>query len=108
MEAKPCPFCGGTLLRGRDIWRASSRWVWCRGCGAEGPESTPSFPDPISAWNRRATDPLREALLWKHAAGELIWSCNRDDAATMEMATQLMWAARREVERLLEAQCPTS
>lgn len=100
MEAKPCPFCGGTLLRGRDIWRASSRWVWCRGCGAEGPESTPSFPDPISAWNRRATDPLREALLWLFAANRVAFS-GECESADWHNATRLMDNAAAEVERLL-------
>lgn len=92
MEPTLCPLCGvgGTLKLYGDL-------VECDNCGAE----ARFRPDPNLFPLERAHDPLREALLWKHSAGELIWTSRQSDVETIEMATAMMQAARSEVERLL-------
>ena len=68
MDAKPCPFCGQTVITVVDGDTFRWRHVECAACGATGPEircqtmgeGTPAEwelnaeADAIEAWNKRA------------------------------------------------------
>ena len=55
-ELKPCPFCGSTDIRIKNISLASSTrlpfWAHCASCGADGPHKS-DFGYAIAAWNFR-------------------------------------------------------
>lgn len=60
IELKPCPFCGGTPITGRDptcrnLWR-----ITCRNCDA-GPSSSLSEEGARNTWNRRTEGSSGEA-----------------------------------------------
>lgn len=90
MELSPCPFCGET---GRYLYVIAEGYVYCGACDSKGPERA-DVADGVAAWNRRAPDPLREALLWEHAA---LKALQADHGASARMFV----AAAMEVERLL-------
>lgn len=58
IDAKCCPFCGGTELKigTHDLGGGyCSYFAYCKGCGATGPDSIyiRNKKDAVLAWNRR-------------------------------------------------------
>ena len=62
----PCPFCfkhpGEVSAQCAQDDDSGLYLIWCDECSAEGPPH-PSEDDAITAWNHRAPDPVREALI---------------------------------------------
>lgn len=57
LEVLPCPFCAGVKLDGLDMMdgrseKDSKYWLYCRSCGAAGPESA-TEEEALKKWNRR-------------------------------------------------------
>lgn len=55
MPVKPCPFCAGTRLESLavpDGKRTKKTFLYCKGCGASGPEGD-SRQEAIDKWEAR-------------------------------------------------------
>lgn len=55
-ELKPCPFCGSKDIKLTDRIEKNSPktfYVWCLGCGTEGPFGL-SPKSALDAWNKRS------------------------------------------------------
>lgn len=78
MEAKPCPFCGGTDITTGELNLVAK----CVDCDTRGPWPGPGIDDDaLAAWNRRAPEkPERKA---RPDAVGWWWICDEDDATGM-------------------------
>lgn len=46
----PCPFCGSLHIK---YFGTNGNTLYCRSCGAEGPQGDGSFDDAKKEWNKR-------------------------------------------------------
>ena len=60
-ELKPCPFCGcdaeglETMPLGDD---GSCAYVYCYGCGGQGPDGT-TLEEAVQKWNKRNSEEIK-------------------------------------------------
>ena len=56
---KDCPFCGGTDIQERQMYRSNVFYIICANCACRGPEGTDST-NAIYLWNERQSNYHKE------------------------------------------------